>query len=142
MNWPRVMATALAVSALGLAACRAHSIWIGVAFDEEGRIKVAAEEPHCGCVTFASRASQPVTLRATFHGSTVGRAVLGPGERLRVRFDWAGSEDSDFYLVDGTVDGRPIRLSTDVRIEEPDGSRPCNATSCAYGDLKMDLGGR
>src|SRR5262245_38726880 len=47
---PLALAAAIALSS----ACRARVIWTGVELQSDGSLKLAAEEPYCGCVTISN----------------------------------------------------------------------------------------
>ncbi|MDE3155373.1 MAG: hypothetical protein KGN76_09740 [Acidobacteriota bacterium] len=142
-RWRMVAACALALGvAAALAGCRRQTVWSGIQMDPDaGTMKLAAEEPLCGCTTVANVTKDKLRLRSEFRGSTVGSATLEPGERLRFRFDWAGPENDDVYVLQGTdAQGHPVNLSQALRVEERPRWQDCNQIGCTYGTLQMNLG--
>ncbi len=138
-----VAAGVLVVCAAVLAGgCRRQTIWSGIqAQPSNGTLKLAAQEPLCGCTTVANRSKEELRLRAEFRGSTIGSATLKPGQRLRFRFDWAGPENDDVYVLEGMdADGRPVDLTQVLRVEEKPRWQDCADTGCTYGTLLMNLG--
>ena len=125
-----------------LAGCRRQVVWSGIAMEPAtGTIKLAAQEPNCGCTTIANTSGQVIRLRATFRDSTIGSTSLQPGQRLRFRFDWAGPANDDVYVLHGTTEnGQPVDLTKAIRVEENPRWEDCSSASCTYGALMMNLG--
>src|SRR5262249_47397991 len=134
---PLALAAAIALSS----ACRARVIWTGVELQSDGSLKLAAEEPYCGCVTISNISGKELRLRSRFQQTTVGRATLKPAEHLTFRFDWAGPSNDDVYHIDGSgADGATVDLKTAIRIDERSGWLDCPSAPCPYGDLLMNMG--
>jgi hypothetical protein len=137
----RNLSLLLVAGALVSGACRATPIWSGVEFLPNGHLKLAAEEPSCGCLSIANQIGKDLALRSSFHGTTVGQATLKATDTLEFRFDWAGSANDDFYeirAVDGA--GAEVNMKTAVRIDYKTSWIKCSTAKCPYGDLALDLG--
>src|SRR5262245_4160230 len=80
-------ATLVAAAAVASTSCRAHVIWSGAEFQPDGTLRLAAEEPFCGCLRITNSSQESVHLRSRFANTTVGEATLAPGEQLAVKFD-------------------------------------------------------
>jgi hypothetical protein len=125
--------------ALVTAGCRARRIWTGVEFQPDGKLRVAAEEPMCGCLSVVNAGNDEVRLRATQRMESIGQAVLKPAARLRYRFDWGGPQNDDSYeIVVTTPDGRPLDADKALEVEERPRWVECEAAACEVGDLHMD----
>jgi hypothetical protein len=136
---PLALVAALALSS----ACqlRARVIWSGAELQEDGALKLAAEEPFCGCLTITNISGNELRLRSMFDQTTVGRMTLKPDERATFRFDWAGPGNDDVYHIDGLgADGARIDLNTAIRIDERSGWLECRSAPCQYGDLLLNMG--
>ena len=131
----------LLVAGLLSASCQKAVIWSGVQYLEDGRIQLASEEPQCGCLTLINTSSMPITLTASYHGTRTGKVVLQPGERLSTRYDWAGAENDDVYILDGTGrNGEHVDLRKTVQFEGQDRIQDCATIECELGDLNMNVG--
>jgi hypothetical protein len=132
----------LLCAAAALTGCRRQVIWSGIQMlPGTGTMKLAAPEPECGCTTVANSSRDTIRLRAKFRDSIIGSATLAPGERLRFRFDWAGPQNDDVYVLSGTdTSGKPVDLGQVLRIEENPRWQDCNEIGCTYGTLLMNLG--
>jgi len=137
----RTLVLLLASGMLALTACRSQTIWSGVEFQQDGRLKLASQEPLCGCLTIVNVAGKDLALRSRLHGSTLGSTTLKAGAQLGFRFDWAGPENSDFYLIEATdAGGSEVNLKTAIRIEDKSGWVTCSSAACPYGELMLDMG--
>lgn len=141
-RWSMVAGVLAVCVAAALTGCRRQTIWSGIQLQPDtGTMKLAAQEPLCGCTTIANRSQETLRLRAEFRGSTIGSATLKPGERLRFRFDWAGPENDDVYILQGTdAQGKHVDLGHVLRVEERPRWQDCNDIGCTYGTLLMNLG--
>ncbi len=121
--------------------CRRQAIWAGAAFfaQDQGQLRLAASQPLCGCLTLVNDTTRSVLLRTTVHGSVVGGETLQAGQRLRFRFDWAGPQNDDYYLLEGLENGRHLDLRNVTRLVETPRWQPCSTTDCAYGRLGMNV---
>lgn len=133
--------TALALSLAALIGCRGSAVFQGVVMQAStGSVKIAAPAPLCGCATFTNTTAQPFVLHAAFNGRALGSATLPANQSLQVRVDWAGPATDDFYLVDGaTESGQRVDLTKAVRVQVSNWQN-CNAASCSYGTLGMNVG--
>jgi len=127
--------------AVALLGCRRQTIWAGAEFSRAngGQLRLAAQQPLCGCMTLVNQSPRDLLLRSTLHGSAIGGATIKAGDRLRFRFDWAGPANDDYYLLEGTENGEPVDLSTVVRLAETSRWQPCSTIDCAYGTLHLDI---
>ena len=138
----RALGLLLVVGALASAACnRFQTIWAGVEFQKDGRLKLAAEDPLCACLSIGNVSGKDLNLRSRFRGTTVGSTKLKVGEKLSFRFDWAGPENDDVYLIEATdAQGNEVDLSTAIRVEENVRWVTCSSAMCEYGDLLLNIG--
>jgi hypothetical protein len=137
----RFVQAAIVAAALALGACRAQSIWAGAEFTDEGHMRIAAEMPLCGCLQIQNVSGQDLNLRSMFEATTVGRTTLKAGEKLDIRYDWAGPENEDNYQMIGTApDGQEVDLRQTVKIIERSRFEECDKIHCQYGSLGMNLG--
>jgi hypothetical protein len=161
----RTFVLLLACGALMSVSCRSREIWAGQEF-LAGRLRLAAQEPYCGCMTIRSQHDQQLTLTSYFHGMQLGETKLNKGDVLAFRYDWAGPENDDVYEIEAKDGNQKLNLQDQKVITIEDGacgtrSRaagaqtppnaaprcywwPCDSeklTKCPYGDLVLDLGG-
>ena len=137
----RVLMLLLVAGGLGSASCRYQTIWSGVEFQDDGRLKLAAEDPLCGCLTIVNVSGKDLALRSRFHGTTMGNTTLKAGAKLGFRFDWAGQENDDVYTIEGTdANGIEVNLKTAIRIEDRSSWQTCEPAPCWYGDLLLNMG--
>ena len=120
--------------------CRAKRIWTGIEFRTNGTLRLAAEEPMCGCFSVVNATNNPVRLRASLKADVIGEAVLKAAERQRFKFDWAGAGQNDFYEIEVFSSEGP-RLDARKVLEADDRPRwvECEAASCELGDLQMGV---
>jgi hypothetical protein len=146
LNLARRPRTLLLIAVVGatltMAACRAREIWVGTEFNEDtGELEVASEEPLCGCLTLANITGKDLTIRSSFQSSTTGRTTLKPGQQIEFRYDWAGHNDEDVYILTGTTaDGTPVPMQDAVKIVERGNFQACEVLRCEYGELLLNLG--
>jgi hypothetical protein len=161
----RTLVLLLAFGALTSVSCRSREIWAGQEF-LDGRLRLAAQDPYCGCLTIRNQYAQELTLTSRFHGVKLGERKLNKGEVLSFRYDWAAEESEDVYEIEAKDADRKLNMGDPkvITIEEgacgtrsdSAGARtppnaaprcywwPCEAdvlTNCPYGDLRLDLGG-
>ncbi|MDE3155388.1 MAG: hypothetical protein KGN76_09815 [Acidobacteriota bacterium] len=143
-GWHRPPAWLLA-GVLGLAfvviGCRRQAVWAGAAFfpEDGGQLRLAAEQPDCGCLTILNRSGRTLLLRATLRGAPVGGAEVAAGAQLVFRFDWAGPRDNDYYLLEGIEDGQHVDLRQALQLGESPRWQPCETIACPYGSLQMNV---
>jgi hypothetical protein len=118
---------------------RSSEIWSGVEFQKDGTLKLAAEEPFCGCLSVLNTGDTEVMLRATLNGVRVGQAALGPHNRGQYRFDWAGPEAGDAYVIEVTgSDGNHLDARKTLQVDDRPRFVECEATACEDGELSMN----
>jgi hypothetical protein len=119
---------------------------------EGDRLRVAALQPRCGCVSLANVTQERVWLESWFYSIPIGNTIVEPGERRRFLFDWSGPEAADFYemvafKVGQDDRGRPQRDNSDqggllIRDVLPEYAQltfmSCNDTACEFGTLNMN----
>ena len=132
----------LMLSVLASASCRRYeTIWSGAEFTDDGKLELASEDPLCGCLTIANTSGGELTLRSRFEGTTLGTLVIKTDERATYRYDWAGPDDDDVYVLDGTdAQGNQLDMRTAIRFDERGTWMACSATPCAYNSLKLSRG--
>ena len=124
------------------AGCRSKEVWSGAEFSLDGSsMRLAADEPACGCLALTNRSSAEVRLLGSFRSITTGEARLFPGEKLRFKFDWCSPQLEDVYELRAyDAGGRPLKLRDAVHVDGLDPWRPCDKAACDYGPLLMNLG--
>lgn len=133
------LAFLLCAAAMLLQGCRAVGLWSGSEINADGSLRVAAEEPACGCLTLTNRTNGEVYLRSLHRGSSLGGAALAAGSTRVFKFDWAGQENDEVYDIEATdKGGQRIQLREGVVDHE---TRPmdCERTQCVYGTLLMNV---
>lgn len=118
-------------------------------------IEMAALMPNCGCVSITSVARPPaeptldegtgvIEIVASFHGAELGVTRLAAGQSERVKYDWAGADDPDRYLLsayavtgEGRRGARLTPISRYVELGLQTESR-CRESTCAFNLLHMD----
>lgn len=123
-----------------MTACgRSSQLWSGVEFQSDGTVKLAAEEPLCGCLSVMNVSEADVWLHARLDGREIGNATLKPNERQQFRFDGAGAAVSQAYVLEATspqglhLDGRKVlQLDSRPRFAE------CDGTACEALGLMMN----
>lgn len=132
------------VFALLLAAgCRYETVWSGAVHDSKGQdIRLAADEPLCGCLRLRNLSGQDILLRSLLKGEELGQHRLAAGAVADIRFDWAGPLGSDIYNLEGwNAQGGRVPLEGAVEIDDNGWPwRVCGQASCAYGTLMMNAG--
>jgi hypothetical protein len=149
-RWLRSMALVVIALCWLPASCRRDTVWFGADYAASGKIlKLASEEPFCGCIYLQNVSPQPIYLRSNVlleenHWRPVARGgiVLAPGGKLRERFDWAGSNAEDVFQLDAwTADGKPLHIRDVVRMNDYGWPfQPCEAMECKRGPLFMNTG--
>jgi hypothetical protein len=122
-----------------LVCCTRQDIWHGVQFDDKGNIELVALMPQCGCVSMTNTSSGLITLRASLHGVKIGEAQILQGETKEYRFDWAGPENVDRYVI-AVYDqaGEKIAAKKVIRLNQFATIVNCHNATCEYGDLQMN----
>lgn len=123
-----------------IAACgRSSQLWSGVEFQSDGTLKLAAEEPLCGCLSVMNVSDANVWLHAKLDGREIGNATLRPNERQQFRFDGAGAATNQAYILEATspqgqhLDGREVlQLDSRPRFAE------CDGMACETAGLMMN----
>lgn len=155
----RAGATVVLIASIALSACGNHArVEHGVRISPDGNYIIATgREPSCGCMMMKNRGKKEQLIKASLFGVETGEQILQPDALLRVQFDWAGPENSDFYqiAVFDTVEGRQTKDLTKgsqdawdkghlSRIKDyldissaADIEVPCNET-CEFGSLGMN----
>jgi hypothetical protein len=132
-----VMLAAAVVLSLA-ASCTRQDIWHGVRFNDGGDMELASLMPQCGCVSVTNTSGGPVILRATLHGVKVGETMISEGETREYRFDWAGSDNRDRYVVTAHGQGgEGLKASKVIRLNSFATVVSCRDAACGYGDLQM-----
>jgi hypothetical protein len=134
---PAVVCLAL----LCLSGCRLTDVWSGVRTQSSGRsVELAAKTPLCGCLTFENRTDQPVFIESSLDDATTGSAVVPARSFLGQRFDWAGAQPDDFYILKAwTGQGSQLRFGTDVTFSVSPWE-DCAKAACAFEPMMMDVG--
>ena len=135
-HWVFVLLVACAAGA-----CRYEEIWAGAEYQQpEGTIRVASQEPLCGCATLTNTSNEVLSLRGTFRGTTVGTTKLQPKQALRFGFDWAGPMTDDVYIIDAyRENGTQVSLSTETTLKGPEPWDDCQTLNCPFGDLLLNM---
>lgn len=129
----------IVAAALLLPGCRARGLWSGAEISADGSLRVAAEEPACGCLTLTNRTEREIYLRSLHRGSSLGGAALGAGKTRVFKFDWAGLETSDVYDIEATNEkGERVQMRERV-VDYQTHSIDCERTQCVYGTLMMNV---
>jgi hypothetical protein len=133
----------LAVFVAAFSACRYQTIWSGGEFDQTGDIiRLAADEPLCGCLVLKNLSDRDILLRASLHGNELGLQVLPRSSTATARFDWAGPNGEDIYHLEG-FDAAGTRVKLAAAVEIIDNGWPwrvCGEATCQYGTLMMNAG--
>ncbi len=135
------------VISLLLAGCRYETVWSGADYDASGKyLRVAADEPFCGCLQIVNVAKFPVTIRSLAQRRIErGRVTLQPGEVIKEKFDWSGPDGDDYFILDAFTVDNPAKavLIRDVirRVDIGWPFQPCELVKCDFGPLYMNTGG-
>jgi hypothetical protein len=139
----RSLSAAILVLSVMASGCRFERIWNGLEPQPDGTLRLAAEEPLCGCLSMVNAYKSDVRLQAKRRGTVVGSTTLRPSERARFRFDWGGPEIGDHYeIAISTLDGQPLRVEDALEVEERPRWVECETASCEFGALHMSTVGR
>lgn len=140
-TWPRTVGLAGAFAVLLVAiGCRTQVLWAGIDAQRDGRIRLVAEAPRCGCLTVANALDTPVKLQTMRGGQILGQTTLQPKHRASYRFDSAGTYQNAAYLVEvTTVDGQRLDARRSLRIDDRPAWVFCEEAPCEYGALMMNL---
>jgi hypothetical protein len=130
-----------------------ETIRYGREFTPDGeRLRIASRQPRCGCISLTNTSEQRVWLEAWLYGTPRGAMVFPPGEKRRIMFDWAGSENTDFYELvtfklakddrgretrDDSADGG-LRIRDILTEHAPFVHLSCNDDTCEFGSLSMN----
>lgn len=125
-----------------MAGCgRSSQLWSGVEIQGDGTVKLAAEEPLCGCLSVMNVSEADVWLHARLNGREIGNATLKPNDRQQYRFDWAGAATGQAYIIEVTSPS-PERLHLDARqvlkLDERPRFAECEGTACETAELMMN----
>jgi hypothetical protein len=133
---------ALALLVISLGGCRSKQVWSGAQYSLDGSsMRLAAEEPTCGCLALTNKSKNEVRLLGNFRSITTGEARLFAGEKLRFKFDWCSSNLDDVYELRAyDVSGQPLKLRDVIKVDGLDPWRACDKAACDYGALLMNLG--
>jgi len=123
--------------------CRQERLWSGIQVQLDGRIKLASEQPRCGCLTVGNTTDGVLRLESVQGGQLLGDATLKPKEISSFRFDWAGTSANASYMISvSTPEGRSLDARKTLSIETHPVWTFCDETLCEYGSLMMNLGDR
>ena len=123
--------------------CRQERLWSGIQVQLDGRIKLASEQPRCGCLTVGNTTDGVLRLESVQGGQLLGDATLKPKEISSFRFDWAGTSANASYMISvSTPEGRSLDARKTLSIETHPAWTFCDETLCEYGSLMMNLGDR
>jgi hypothetical protein len=130
----------VALTAALAAGCRTETIWAGVEVQDDGRIRLVAEAPRCGCLTVTNATDLPVKLQSLRGLQTLGQATLQPRHRATYRFDSAGTYEGAAYLIEVTTpEGERLDAHAALHVDERPAWVFCEEAPCEYGALMMDL---
>jgi hypothetical protein len=136
--------TLLLTAVVMLSACRYQTVWSGAEFIDAGQnIRLAADEPLCGCLILKNLSDRDIMLRATLHDWELGTQVLPRATTTTVRFDWAGPNGYDIYEIEGFDSaGQRVNLHDHTMIQDNGWPwRVCSTESiCPLGTLMMNMG--
>ena len=125
-----------------LASCREVEIWSGARLQESGqRLELVARSSLCACVFLENKTDQPITVESVLRRASTGSAPIAPGTRLAQRFDWAGSEPDDLYIL-STWDtkGTALRFADAVNMSITPWSDCAALPACEFKPLMMNVG--
>jgi len=123
--------------------CRTERLWSGIDVQLDGRIKLASEQPRCGCLSVVNTTNGVLKLQSVQGGQLLGEAMLRPKEPGSFRFDWAGTAANASYLVTAsTLEGRSLDARKALLVETHPVWTFCDEAMCEYGGLMMNLGDR
>jgi hypothetical protein len=135
------LAALAAIALLLTAGCRIERLWSGIQVQLDGRVKLASEQPRCGCLAVSNTTDSVLRLQSIQGGQLLGEATLKPKEISSFRFDWAGTSANAFYLVSVfSPDGRSLDARKTLSIDTHPVWTFCDEALCEYGSLMMNLG--
>ncbi len=151
----RIGLLALAICWL-LSSCRREEVWQGAEYGPAGKLlKLSSEEPFCGCLDLVNVSNNWIHLRSNVLLSEnkwrpvergwVDLAPFGqvPGSALKARFDWAGQNAKDIYVLDAwSADGKHLNIRDVVRMNGYGFPfAPCDGMKeCQVGTLFLNTG--
>ena len=148
LRWGALLVIALCWLPAG---CRREVVWSGAAFSKSGdTLRLASEEPFCGCLDLVNISHEPVYIRSRvtlgendWKPIERGGEVMAPGQELKERFDWAGLDARDVFLLDAwSADGKPLRIRDVIRMNGYGWPfEPCDISKCKVGKLFLNTGG-
>jgi len=125
------------------AGCQTERLWSGIEVQVDGRIKLASEQPRCGCLALVNTTDGALRLQTVQGGQLLGEATLKPKEASSFRFDWAGTAKNASYLLSvSTPEGQSLDARKVLRIETHPVWTFCDESLCQYGSLMMNVGER
>jgi hypothetical protein len=147
MRWGCLVALlAMAV----LVGCRRQTVWSGAEYNTKGNLlRLSSDQPFCGCLDAVNVSNKPIVIRAKVRlvedkSELVerGRRTIQPQEEIKERFDWAGPDADDVYVLDAlTTDGKPLIIRDALRMNGYGWPfTPCDTHVCQRGPLFMDTG--
>ncbi len=149
--WLRCMALVVIALCWLPISCRRDEVWFGADYDSSGKtLKIASEEPFCGCLDMVNVSSQPIYIRSNvlleenrWHPVERGGVVLAAGQQLNERVDWAGSNSRDIFTLDAwSAKGQQLHIRDVIRMNGFGWPfEPCELTKCKVGRLYMNTGG-
>jgi hypothetical protein len=126
-------------------------MWTGVEFEHQGRtLRMASDEPLCGCLRFTNISGQTVHIRSTMQGRMLGALDLEAGKSTSANFDWAGPSGEDsFHLDTWDVAGHQLHAQDVLRVDDTGWPWfPCvgrlpghvDPPACPIGPLRLTTG--
>lgn len=139
-TWRAVIAGATPLALVLAIGCRTQTLWAGVEVQGDGRIRLVAEEPRCGCLTVANATDASVKLQSMRGLQILGQTTLPPKRRASFRFDSAGSYTNAVYVIEVTTpEGQRLDAARTLRIDERPAWVFCEEATCEYAPLMMNL---
>jgi hypothetical protein len=139
------------VALLASAGCnRGITFFHDAVFSSSGAYMEAASlMPGCGCVTLKNATDganrRDIFLVSEMFGTRRGVLRINAGQQARVRFDWAGPDDSDRYEIfshevdhDGNPGNRMDHAWDGFAKVGPIVETTCGDSLCQFGSLAMD----
>lgn len=135
------------IAILAIVSCfRYEKVWSGAEFDSSGgmSLRLAADEPFCGCIDLSNKSDQAVLVRSRIGSLERGHALIPAGENAVYKFDWAGPEFTDVFVIEAFTAEQPrqkLPAKSVLRINSYTWPfHQCDATRCEWGPLLMNTG--
>jgi hypothetical protein len=136
----RASTAVVCLALLCLSGCRLTEVWSGVRTPSNGSVQLAAKTPLCSCIVFENRSAQPVFIESSLDDASTGNVVVPAQSTLGQRFDWAGPEPNDFYILRAwTGNGSLLRFGNEVTFSVSPWE-DCAKAACEFAPMMMNVG--